>query len=103
MYNKQSLLKKEAQKWFRLEDNFLIDYFYLDKEYVSDKYSSKVYQIYGLIAFLFCDKKAVYTPESKLERIIHTDRFTAGIDKHEFAYDYNYDITEDDNYYEPEY
>ena len=51
------------------------------------------------------DKRAVYTSEGKLERVIHTarlpDRFTANIDRHEFAYDYNYDITEDDNYYEP--
>jgi hypothetical protein len=55
----------------------------------------------------FVDKKAVYTAEGKLEGIIHTaslpDRFSSGIDIHGFAYDHNYDITEDNNYYEPEY
>jgi hypothetical protein len=47
----------------------------------------------------FVDKRAVYTPEGKLEKTVHTatlpDRFTAGIDKYEFAYDYNYDMTEE--------
>ena len=51
------------------------------------------------------DKRAVYSPEGKLERIVHTaklpERIVAGIDRRDFAYTYNYDITEDDKYYEP--
>ena len=44
----------------------------------------------------FVNKRAVYTPEGKLENAVHNailpDGFTAGI---ESAYDYSYDMTEE--------
>jgi hypothetical protein len=40
-------------------------------------------------------KRVAYSPEGKLEGIKYT-----GIDRYDYAYDYNYYITEDDNYYE---
>jgi hypothetical protein len=47
----------------------------------------------------------VYSAKGKVEGIVHKaklhERIAAGIDRDEFDYDYNYDITEDDNYYEP--
>lgn len=52
------------------------------------------------------DKRAVYSPKGKLQGIVHTaklcERITAGIDRYNFAYDYNYDMTEHDDYYETE-
>ena len=51
------------------------------------------------------EKRTVYGPKGKLERIVYIatlpKTIASGIDRHDFAYDYNYDITEDDNYYEP--
>ena len=42
----------------------------------------------------------------RLKGIVHKaklhERIAAGIDRDDFAYDYNYDITEDDNYYKTE-
>ena len=47
----------------------------------------------------------VYSAKGKVEGIVYKaklhERIAADIDRDEFAYDYNYDITEDDNYYEP--
>jgi hypothetical protein len=52
------------------------------------------------------DSKVVYSTKGKVEGIVHKaklhERIAAGIDRDDFAYDYNYDITEDDNYYETE-
>jgi hypothetical protein len=53
------------------------------------------------------DSKVVYSAKGKVEGIVHKaklhERIAAGIiDRDDFAYDYNYDITEDDNYYETE-
>ena len=52
------------------------------------------------------DSKVVYSAKGKVEDIVHKvklhESIAAGIDKDDFAYDYNYDITEDDNYYETE-
>ena len=50
------------------------------------------------------NKKEVYNPEGKLEGITHSvklpERF-AGIDRYDYAYDYDYYVAEDDNYYGP--
>lgn len=50
--------------------------------------------------------RVVYSAKGKVEGIVHKaklhERIAAGIDRDDFAYDYNYDITEDDNYYETE-
>jgi hypothetical protein len=49
-------------------------------------------------------KRAVYSPKGKLEGIVHTAKLPetiVGVDRYDYAYDYNYDITEDDNYFEP--
>jgi hypothetical protein len=52
------------------------------------------------------DSKVVYSAKGKVEGIVHKaklhERIAAGIDRDDFAYDCNYDITEDDNYYETE-
>lgn len=51
------------------------------------------------------DDRVVYSAKGKVEDIVHTaklhKRIAAEIDRDDFTYDYNYDITEDDNYYEP--
>jgi hypothetical protein len=51
------------------------------------------------------DKRVVYNLNGKLETIVHTaklpEKIASGIDVYDFAYDYNYDITENDSYYEP--
>ena len=52
------------------------------------------------------DDRVVYSTKGKVEGIVHTaklhKRIAAEIDRDDFSYDYNYDITEDDNYYETE-
>ena len=52
------------------------------------------------------DSRVVYSAKGKVEGIVHKanlhERIATGIDRDDFAYDYNYDITEDDNYYETE-
>jgi hypothetical protein len=48
-------------------------------------------------------KRVAYSPEGKLEGITYTIKLPEripGIDRYDYAYDYNYYITEDDNYYE---
>jgi hypothetical protein len=48
-------------------------------------------------------KRVVYNREGKLEGITRSIKLPekiAGIDRYDYAYDYNYDITEDDNYYD---
>ncbi|MFL6349757.1 MAG: hypothetical protein ACJ72X_15880 [Nitrososphaeraceae archaeon] len=51
------------------------------------------------------DKRVVYNLDGKHETIVHTakvsEKIASGVDGYEFAYDYNYDMTEDDSYYEP--
>jgi hypothetical protein len=51
------------------------------------------------------DKRVVYNLNGKLETIVHTaklpEKNVSGVDGYDFAYDYNYDMTEDDSYYEP--
>jgi hypothetical protein len=51
------------------------------------------------------DKRVVYNLNGKLETIVHTaklpEKIASGVDGYDFAYNYNYDITEDDSYYEP--
>jgi hypothetical protein len=51
------------------------------------------------------DKKVVYNLNGKLETIVHTvklpEKIASGVDGYEFAYDHNYDITENDSYYKP--
>ena len=51
------------------------------------------------------DKRVVYNLNGKLETIVHTvklpEKNVSGVDGYDFAYDYNYDITENDSYYEP--
>src|ERR671932_560096 len=51
------------------------------------------------------DKRVVYDLNVKHETIVHTgkllERIASGVGVYDFAYDYNYDITEDDSYYEP--
>jgi hypothetical protein len=51
------------------------------------------------------DKRVVYNVDGKHETIVHTaklpERIASGVGGYDFAYDYNYDITEDDSYYEP--
>jgi hypothetical protein len=52
------------------------------------------------------DSRVVYNAKGKVEGIVQKaklhERIAAGIDRDDFAYDYNYDITEDDNYYKTE-
>jgi hypothetical protein len=52
------------------------------------------------------DNRVVYNSKGKVEGIVHKaklhERIATGIDRDDFAYDYNYDITEDENYYETE-
>ena len=51
------------------------------------------------------DKRVVYNLDGKHENIVYTaklsERIASGVGVYDFAYDYNYDITEDDSYYEP--
>ena len=58
--------------------------------------------MYGIID----DSRVVYSAKGKVEGIVQKaklhERIAAGIDRDDFAYDCNYDITEDDNYYETE-
>ncbi|MFL6329100.1 MAG: hypothetical protein ACJ71I_16665 [Nitrososphaeraceae archaeon] len=58
--------------------------------------------MYGIID----DSRVVYSAKGKVEGIVQKaklhERIAAGIDRDDFAYDYNYDITEDDNYYKTE-
>src|SRR5438093_2404459 len=51
------------------------------------------------------DKRVVYNLKGKVETIVHTaklpEKIESDVDGYDFAYDYNYDITEYDSYYEP--
>ena len=51
------------------------------------------------------DKRVVCNLDGKHENIVYTaklsERIASGVGVYDFAYDYNYDITEDDSYYEP--
>jgi hypothetical protein len=63
--------------------------------------------IQGIIIIMHdvIDKRVVYDPNGKCETIVHTaklpEKIASGLDGYDFAYDYNYDMTEDDSYYEP--
>jgi hypothetical protein len=52
------------------------------------------------------DNRVIYSAKGKVEGIVHKaklhERIATGIDRDDFAYDYNYDMMEDDNYYETE-